>query len=133
MDQLVAVKTANALIPNADLASAARSWVTVIGGGAVEDVVEGFRSLMGGLWVGGKATLYTDRLSFQPNALNRALHDGDYSLEISLSDIEDVCVRWGVLTKIIDVETDAGRLSLRCFGAPAFAKQILLQRQGLSG
>ena len=97
-----------------------------------ESVVEGFKKANG--WTlgrGGERQRFTKQASRSvPNAPNRSVHDGDYSVEIPLSDVSDVQVRFGSITKIIDLVTDHGKLSLRCFGAEAFAAKIR-ERQDL--
>lgn len=47
------------------------------------------------------------------NALNRAVHAGDYSIEIPLVDATDAQVRYGFVTKISDIVTSEGKLSIR--------------------
>ncbi|MBA4046238.1 MAG: hypothetical protein C0471_17735, partial [Erythrobacter sp.] len=89
-------------------------------------LTEFFRRLLGGLWVGGNAVLTNTELVFTPNALNSALHQEPEKLHlrISLEDIKGVQVRWGFVTKIIDVETRTATWSLRCYGAAKFAESI---------
>lgn len=89
-------------------------------------LTEFFRRLLGGLWVGGNAVLTSTELVFTPNALNSALHQEPEKLHlrISLEDIKGVQVRWGFVTKIIDVETRTATWSLRCYGAAKFAESI---------
>lgn len=124
MNSPIAEKTVNALITDAEMGFAAKFLVNNTGLGVTETVLKGFKKAMGGLWVGGKATLYETRIAFRPNALNLAVHAGDYSVEILLSDVSDVQVRFGFVTKIIDIVTDHGKLSIRCYGAEAFAAKI---------
>lgn len=130
MNDPIARKRVNALIGDAKARFGVTYFVDPAGLIVTESVVEGFKKAMGGLWVGGTATLYETSIAFRPNALNRSVHDGDYSVEIPLSDVSDVQVRFGSITKIIDLVTDHGKLSLRCFGAEAFAAKIR-ERQDL--
>jgi hypothetical protein len=78
----------------------------------------------GGLWVGGRVTLTTQRLAFHPNGVNRALQTGSLDVDIPLSAVLDVEVQPGFLTKIIAVRTHQSIIKLRCFGAIALAGQI---------
>ena len=98
--------------------------VNATGLDVTEIVLNGFNTAMGGLWIGGTATLDETKIAFRPNALNLAVHAGDYSVEIPLADVSDVQVRFGFVTKIIDIVTDHGKLSIPCFGAPRFATKI---------
>lgn len=82
------------------------------------------KSLVGGIWVGGRATVTTHRVIFEPNAVNRALHANVGGVAVLLSSLTDVRVRWGFITSIVDFGTSEGVLSIRCFGAKAFAAQV---------
>lgn len=108
-------RMANALIPQAQAKG-------VIGGmtGAVS------KQLVGGLWVGGNAWLTASELSFEPNALNRRFHVNPEELAASvrLSDVTEVSWRKGLVTSIIDVETETEKLSIRCYRSKAFAEAI---------
>lgn len=101
------------------------------------DLVFGFggmlRSVFGGLWVGGTASLYETRLVFRPNRLNRAAHADDEAVEIALDSVADVRVRSGFLTDIIDVATEEEGLTIRCYGADRFARRIRSQVDLLTG
>ncbi|MCA9175735.1 MAG: hypothetical protein KDB14_14720 [Planctomycetales bacterium] len=128
MSAEVARKTVNALIADAEMGFGAKFLVSATGLDATEAVVNGFKKAMGGLWVGGIAILYETKIAFRPNALNRAMHAGDYSVEIPLDEVSDIQVRFGFVTKIIDLVTAEGKLSIRCFGAPSFAQRIREQQ-----
>jgi hypothetical protein len=90
-------------------------------------VIAGFKKSMGGLWVGGNASLFEDRLEFAPNAVNKALHSGDTSWILPLAALEEATVSFGFITKIINLKTPNGTLRLRCFGAKEFCEQIQSQ------
>ena len=124
MSTEIARKTVNALITDAEMSFGARFLVSATGLDVTETVLKGFKKAMGGLWVGGTATLYETKIAFRPNAMNKAVHAGDYSVEIPLDDVTEVQVRFGFVTKIIDIATADGKLSIRCFGAPDFAAKI---------
>lgn len=87
-------------------------------------VLEGFRSIYGGLWVGGTAFLSAQHLAFTPNAMNQLMHKADYSLSIPLADITDLAYESGFVTGIIRITTKRGVMKLRCFGAKAFLSRI---------
>ena len=120
----IAEKSVNALIADAEIGFFAKYLMSATSGDSTERVLEVFKKEMGGLWVGGTAALYEKKLRFRPNAMNQAVHAGDYSLEIPLHEISEIKVRSGLLTNIIDIVTAKGVLSIRCFGAEDFAKMI---------
>ena len=87
-------------------------------------VLGAFKKAYGGLWVGGAITLDDNTLTFRANMLNRAIHKDLSEISIPLKDITSVNKRFGVLTGIIDIETDAGTLAVRLYGAKKFADKI---------
>jgi hypothetical protein len=131
MDTPIAQKPVNALIADAEMGFGARFLLSATTHGVTEIVLNGFKRVMGGLWVGGTATLHETKLGFRPNALNQLIHAGDYSVEIPLHEISDIQVRFGFITKIIDIVTPHGKLSIRCFGAEVFANRILTQKNSI--
>jgi hypothetical protein len=131
MDTPIAQKTVNALVADAEMGFGAKFLVNATGLDVTEDILKEFKKAMGGLWVGGTAKLYKTKLAFRPNALNRVVHAGDYSVEIPLQEISDIQVRFGFVTKIIDIATAHGGLSLRCFAAQDFAETIRTQKNAL--
>lgn len=120
----IASKAANALldVEAIDVVKFGFRGLAQITGGP--DPIEMIRSQYGGLWVGGTATLYEDRLEFEPNGMNRALHKGDLSISIKLRDVDKVEQRFGILSGIIDISAGRSVLSIRTFGAKGFASQI---------
>lgn len=124
MSNIIAKKTANALIKDAEVSFNASYIITPGVEIPIDSLFPAMKKAMGGLWVGGTATLYEDALAFKPNKLNMELHKGDVSVQIPLADVTGVRVKGGILTKIIDIETATGKLSIRCFGAKDFAAKI---------
>jgi len=125
-DRLVEEKRANALKPDARAQLEDKSEL-IFGFGDM------LRSMFGGLWVGGSAQLYETKLVFRPNSVNRAAHADDATTEIELYAVTDVRVRGGFLTKIIDIATGEDGLTIRCFGAEAFADRIREQVERQAG
>ena len=119
---VIARKLANALMKDAEIGD--RTQRLMGAGGRIG--TSAAKKLMGGLWVGGTAYLTEDAVEFHPNGMNRALHKDPDSLSvvIPLRGITDVETRFGIGTQIIDIKTAIGTLSLRCLGAPGFAKKI---------
>jgi hypothetical protein len=128
-ETVVATKLCNALIADAQVKGAVLSSVAAIPmlgnaqraiGGALDD----YREAYGGLWVGGKATLTTTALRFAPNSLNRAIHRGDSSVSVALSEIVNLRSEWGFVTGIVCVDTASGTLKIRCYFSKAFMALI---------
>jgi hypothetical protein len=124
MDAQIEKKTVNALVPDAEIGFIAEFVMEMTDTKITKDVLKQFQKAMGGLWVGGSATLYGTKLQFRPNTINRMVHADDYSLEIPLSEITEVGVRFGMVTRIIDIVTAHGKFSMRCYGAKNFAETI---------
>lgn len=121
-ENVIARKMANALMKDAEITDRAQSLLGP-GGRLGTNAV---KKLMGGLWVGGTAYLTEDAVEFHPNGLNRMVHKDPDSLSvvIPLRGITSVETRFGIATQIIDIKTAIGTLSVRCYGAPGFAKKI---------
>lgn len=113
---------ANALMKDAEITDRGQSLLGP-GGRLGTNAV---KKLMGGLWVGGTVYLTEDAVEFHPNGLNRVVHKDPDSLSvvIPLRGITSVGTRFGIATQIIDIKTAIGTLSVRCYGAPGFAKKI---------
>ncbi|HEX6604543.1 MAG TPA: hypothetical protein VF027_06665 [Sphingomicrobium sp.] len=96
------------------------------GWAAAERVLAAYADHYGGLWVGGTATLTADALAFEPNAMNRLVHENGASLtlDLPLAAIDDVVARGGFVTGIIDVIADGTSFSIRCFKSKPFAETI---------
>jgi hypothetical protein len=80
-----------------------------------------------GLWVGGTVTVTATTVEFHPNAANRAIHP-DSDVVIPLGDVSAVRDRFGVLTRILDIDAIGFTLTVRCFGTKALAERILAAR-----
>jgi hypothetical protein len=124
-DQVITSRVANALIANAAVSSVPLPHKTVVKG-----VLEAFKQGHGGLWVGGRVTLTESALEFAPNAMNRSVTRGELDVRIPLTDITAVTVEFGVVTKIIAIESPARTFRVRCYGADKFAERI---RAAMSG
>lgn len=79
----------------------------------------------GGLWVGGRLVLTDSHLTFTPNAVNRAVHQELSEVSVELNTIRSVTVLPGLITKIIQVETDDRLVKFRCYGAASVAQRVL--------
>jgi hypothetical protein len=117
---IVAKRGANALIADAE-AGLPQLTPHV---NQVEATLTRFKSAHGGLWVGGRATLTTESVSFHPNALNRGLHTGSLDIEIPLSDIVRIGVLPALVSSVIVLRTARSTVKIRCFRADEFARQI---------
>lgn len=128
-ETLILSRTCNCLIPQAEADLSMGSTASEILGlnaaaAAIEGVLNRFRAVYGGLWVGGTAELTTHSLTFRPNSMNRAVHTGDLSLRIPLADISATACEWGLVTSIVVVTTRQGHFKLRCFGAQEFREAL---------
>jgi hypothetical protein len=128
-ETIVTTKLCNALITDAQVKGALLSTLSTVPllgaaeraiGGALDD----YREAYGGLWVGGKATLTPTALLFAPNALNRAIHSGDSSVRVPLSEIVNLRAEWGFVTGIVCIDTARGTLKIRCYFSKAFMALI---------
>ena len=132
MDKQIEKKRINAFVSDAEIGSFMRFVLEITDTTVTETVINKFKEVMGGLWVGGNAILYETKLYFRPNAVNQLFHADDYSLEIPLTEIKEVNIRFGMVTKIIDLVTEHGKFSMRCYGAKKFAdtirNQVALQK-----
>lgn len=123
-------KVCNAKITNASpsfggyiIASAAGGLV----GAAITGVVlKVFKSMTSGLWVGGRVYLTSSCLLFEPNKVNKFLHDDVGVVRIPVGEINTVEREFGFVTGIVRVCTEHGDFKFRCYGAREFADKIKL-------
>jgi hypothetical protein len=117
---IIAKRGANALITGAE----ARLPPLTPRGRQIEATLDRFKSAHRGLWVGGRATLTAESISFHPNAVNRGMHEGSLDIEILLPDIVSIEVRPAFVSSVIAIRTAQSDVKIRCFRADAFATQI---------
>jgi hypothetical protein len=117
---IVAKRAANALITDAE----AKLPTLTPRAHQVEATLDRFKSAHRGLWVGGRATLTTESVSFHPNAVNRGIHAGSLDIEILLPDIVSIEVLPAFVSSVIAIRTPRSAVKIRCFRADAFARQI---------
>ena len=84
---------------------------------ALAEVLEAFKEAYGGLWVGGKMVVTQTVVRLSANAMNRVVQEGTLDIELPLALVRKVSVEGGFLTKIVRMDTDAGSVKFRCFGA----------------
>jgi hypothetical protein len=58
------------------------------------------------------------------NALIRVVQEGTLDIELPLELVRKVSVEGGFVTKIVRLDTDAGSVKFRCFGAKDIAALI---------
>ena len=124
---VVMSKVANALIEDAEFGPGAGLRRTMDVAGATESVsfvLDRFKSHYGGLWVGGRLTLTDEALTFEPNAMNRAVHKELAVVTIPLTTITAVETLPGFVTKIIAIRAGHHIFKARCYGAKAFATHL---------
>ena len=116
---IVATRAANALLADVEARIPSVPYRQQVDG-----TLGRFKTSHGGLWVGGRATLTRESLSFRPNSVNRGLHTGALDFEIPLGDIVSVEVRPAFVSSVIAMGTPRSDVKIRCFRADAFAQQI---------
>lgn len=102
---------------------------------ALSEVLEAFKEAYGGMWVGGKLVLSQTRVRLNANAMNRLVQDGTLDIELPLELIRNVSIEGGFITKIVRLDTDAGSVKFRCYGAKEVAsliEQMILTRVSTS-
>lgn len=124
-EQLLAYRVCNACLtdvePNEFFDLVMRALGAKQGAGAVLGLT---KRLTGGLWVGGRVFLTSQRIVFMPNALNTAIQKGLQTVALNLRDVSGIERRAGFVTKIVDLETPGGVLSVRGAKMQAFADAI---------
>ena len=96
----------------------------------VRALVAEYASDHGGVWVGGNAILTGYSLTFQTNSVNKLIHGRRADLVIDLPEIAEVTLQRALASDIITVRTNTAMLQIRCFGADAFASQIVSVLEG---
>ena len=115
-------KLANAFIPDAAVSS-------LVPAEALRAIAR-FHRKHGGLWVGGTVSISPAGVSFAPNALNLALHDGLRAIEVPAKAIRAVRREFGWFTGIVVVEHDQGEFRFRCYGAKQLAASMSMTFNG---
>ena len=97
-------------------------------GGNTNQALSTAVKFVGGVWVEGVLSLYSDELRFEANTMNRAIQTGVLNVSIPMRSVVSATRRFGYITGIIDVVwTNDGQQqnnSFRCFNAKAFAQKI---------
>jgi hypothetical protein len=117
---IIARRGANALITDAK----AKLLPFIPHAGQAEATLDRFKTTHRGLWVGGRATLTVESISFHPNAINRGIHTGSLDIEVPLPDIVSVEVLPALGSSVIAIRTPRSVVRFRCFRANKFARQI---------
>lgn len=84
------------------------------------------KMMIGGQWISGKAHLRLTGFEFQPSKLNQPFFKNMEELRIVIpwSELISVTKRFGAVATIIDLQTSADTLSIRCLGADGFIAEI---------
>jgi hypothetical protein len=90
------------------------------------------KKMIGGQWISGTAILTQAAFEFRPSKLNQPFFKNMDELRIHIpwAELKRVSKRFGMVAAIIDLETGAGTLSIRCHGADAFIAKIEAVRDG---
>jgi hypothetical protein len=116
MTELNVRKLANAFIPEAAVSSIVPA--------AALGAIARFHRKHGGLWVGGTVSLSPSGVSFAPNSLNLAVHDGLQAIEVPARAIRAVRYEFGWFTGMVVVEHEQGEFRFRCFGAGRLVERM---------
>ncbi|PSS59307.1 hypothetical protein [Pseudomonas sp. BBP2017] len=121
-EQILKTKRVNFLVADAQIN---RRSVSAFGNASsLSALMEVFKKVSAGLWVGGKLVVTQSVIRLSANAVNRFVQHGTLDIEVPLALIRKVSVEHGYITKIVSLETDAGSVKFRCFGAKAIAREI---------
>ncbi|MHC2148197.1 hypothetical protein [Pseudomonas sp. 210_17 TE3656] len=121
-EQILKTKLVNFLVADARINH--RSVSAFGNASSLSALMEVFKQVSGGLWVGGKLVVTQSVIRLSANAMNRFVQHGTLDIEVPLALIRKVSVEHGYITNIVCVETDAGSVKFRCFGAKAIAREI---------
>ncbi|KAF2391745.1 hypothetical protein [Pseudomonas frederiksbergensis] len=133
-EEIVKSKWVNFLVADAEVNYGLADDVYSVAGsgnvGALSRVMEAFKQANGGLWVGGKMALTRTAVRLSASALNRLVQEGTLDIDLPLAMIRKVTLEGGFVTKIVRLDTDAGSVKFRCFGARDVA--ALIEKMTLS-
>lgn len=133
-EEIVKSKWVNFLVADAEVNYGLADDVFSIAGsgnvGALSRVMEAFKQANGGSWVGGKMALTRTSVRLSASALNRLVQEGTLDIDLPLAMIRKVTLEGGFVTKIVRLDTDAGSVKFRCFGARDVA--ALIEKMTLS-
>jgi hypothetical protein len=129
-EKVLVTKVANALITGGEMRPGVVDGLSTTTGielAGVEGAVKRSAKKHGGIWVGGRVTLTSTRLSFQPNAMNRAVTSGPLQFTVDLAFVTEIQVESAFITDIITLLVGTKAVKVRCRGADAFAQLIRQQ------
>jgi len=114
-DKILAKKSVSALLDGAKMGRLSKM---ILGwDGQISATLS--KKMIGGQWISGTAIIKADGFEFQPSRLNQPFFKNMEELRIHIpwSELKQVNKRFGVVASIIDLETTADTLSIRCHGA----------------
>jgi len=106
-------KLANAFYPNATPSEVVPAVAL--------SAIDRFKRKHGGLWVGGTVAVSQAGVSFSPNGLNQAFHEGLEPISVPAHDVRAVRYEFGWFTGIVVIEHVRGEFRFRCYGAKHLA------------
>jgi hypothetical protein len=130
-ESILDTRVANACLADAEPNALSELIMMATDAGVGTDATIGLiRKMSGGLWVGGRVFITSHRVVFIPNGMNRALHKALPVIAFRLSDITEANMRFGMVTKIADVSTKTGTLTIRAFDMNGFVMKLNAARAG---
>jgi hypothetical protein len=127
-DEILAKKSVSALLDGAQMGRLSKMILGL--DGRISANLS--KKMIGGQWINGKALIRANAFEFQPSRLNQPFLKNMEELRILIPwpDVIGVRKRFGMVATIIDLETSADTLSIRCYGADELIETIEAARGG---
>ena len=128
-DEILAKKSVSALLDGAQMGRLSKMILGL--DGRISANLS--KKMIGGQWINGKALIKTNGFEFQPSKLNQPFLKNMDELRIVIPwpDVIGVQKRFGMVASIIDLETAADTLSIRCYGADELIEIIEAAREAV--
>lgn len=125
-DTILARKTVSALLDGAKMGRLSKMILGL--DGQISAALS--KKMIGGQWISGTALIMPAGFEFQPSRLNQPFFKNMDALRIHIPwpELIGVSKRFGVVAAIVDLETSADTLSVRCHGADDLIAKIKAAR-----
>lgn len=118
-ETIIYYSVCNAQLKDAEPNAIAEKILEAFGAQSVGQAIKLVSKMAGGLWVGGRVIITSHRVVFIPNRMNKLVHEPLSTIAFILPDVLSVSDRFGILTRIVDFQTQSGCLSVRLFNTQA--------------
>lgn len=121
-DQILARKKVSALLDGARMGRLSKMILGLDG----QISASLSKKMIGGQWISGTAIIKPGGFEFHPSKLNQPFFKNMDELKIRIAwpELTGISKRFGMVGTIIDLETTADTLSIRCHGADALIAKI---------